>query len=169
MTIEYIVGDCLKQSHHSDCKIIPHCCNDIGVMGAGVAAAISNKYPNAKKHYVDFYNRCKQNNKPFIGKLQIVHVEPTVFIANMIGQRGVAVNKENGIYVGNDGIPPIRYDKLFRSMDLMFKYLNESTHTWEIHCPKFGSELSGGSWDIIEKHIEETWATKYLVKVCTLK
>ena len=36
-------------------KIIIQLCNNIGVMGAGVALCIANKYPVVKKNYINLY------------------------------------------------------------------------------------------------------------------
>jgi O-acetyl-ADP-ribose deacetylase (regulator of RNase III) len=169
MPIEYIVGDVLKQPCNGDIKVIPHCCNDIGVMGAGVAAAISKKYPRVRTHYQEYYKRCIDSGKDFLGKLQLIKVEDKVWVANMMGQHKTATHKVDGVWVGSDGEPPIRYQKLFKAMDNLMIFMDKlDSPNCEIHACKFGSDLAGGSWDIIEEYINKTWATKYLVKVCVL-
>jgi len=82
-----------------------------------------------------------------LGATQFVKLpDKKTVIANMIGQHGCGFR---------DGRPPIRYGALadcmqsVRNVALMAKA--------EIHCPKFGSDLSGGDWKTVEQLILEFW------------
>jgi len=165
--LNYIVCDVRTQPTNKT-KIIPHCCNDIPAMGAGVAKALSTKWPNVKKQYMF--------QKGSLGTVQMIPVEfdeddePTTYVANMIGQHGVMKRRnEKGIAVGDDGLPPIRYKKLFDCMEKVIKYFR-MLHINDpiIHCPKFGADLAGGNWKFIETMIKELWLPKCDVLVCVL-
>lgn len=58
--------------------------------------------------------------------------------------------------------PPIRYGAMAKAMYNLAEYIRkahaspEQGHA-EIHCPKFGSDLAGGKWEIIESLILELW------------
>jgi len=127
-------------------NFIVHCCNDIGVMGAGVAKALYTKWPAVKTKYLELFE--KESLK--LGDIQLVNVEPKLIIANMIGQHGI---KEN-----NKDRPPIRYGSIALAMNKITRlchYLaNDDCH---IHAPKFGSDLAGGKWEIIEALIHDLW------------
>ena len=45
--IFYVKGDVcdLQRNDDNEIAVIPHCCNTLGVMGAGVALALRNKWP----------------------------------------------------------------------------------------------------------------------------
>ena len=83
--LKHIKGDVRKPIGDGN-KIIIHCCNDIGVMGAGVAAAIAQKWPNVKSEYKKWH-RGKQGFK--LGNVQFVKVEDDLVVCNMIGQRDI--------------------------------------------------------------------------------
>ena len=52
--IEYIKGDI----RDTDCKVIAHGVNCQGVMGSGVAKALYEKWPEVKKSYLKYCNKC---------------------------------------------------------------------------------------------------------------
>lgn len=124
-------------STNSD-RVIIHCCNDIGLWGAGFVVALSAKWPRVKEEYI------KWSKQPTfkLGEVQFVKVEKDVTIGNMIGQKGVA-NQGN--------IRPIRYDAIDQCLKKVRDYCIKNTCT--VHCPKFGAELAGGEWSKIEQLI----------------
>ena len=64
--IEYISGSVLDQLCQAHYKLIPHCCNDIGLMGSGVAKVISDKFPEVKTQYLKIIKNRLMINKCFI-------------------------------------------------------------------------------------------------------
>jgi len=136
--LKYIKGDVTNPVGNAN-KIIIHCCNDLFVMGAGVALAIIQKWPNVLKKYKEW--GAKDN--PQLGDVLFVEVEKNITVGNMIGQRGTGFS--NGV--------PIRYnaiDKCLKTVLEMAKKNNAS-----IHCPKFGAGLAGGDWNKIEEMIKK--------------
>ena len=47
MTIEYVVGDLIESGE----PVIAHGCNTVGVMGAGIARAVKDKWPEVYDQY----------------------------------------------------------------------------------------------------------------------
>lgn len=134
-------------------KLIPHVCNDLGVMGAGVAFAIRKKWPKAYSLYREWYDNTFyeiREKKVFfeLGQVQAVKVVGGIAIINMIAQCGIN-NKFNSNRV------PIRYGALTSCMRKVCSIAKR--HEATLHCPKFGSALAGGSWEVIESLIFELW------------
>jgi len=123
-------------------KIICHCCNDINIMGAGVALAIRKKWPVVYSEYKD--------KKLLLGEVQYVKVEKDIVVANMIGQEGIGFK---------NGIPPIRYE----AMDECLSKVSEvaKKHNATVCIPYLmGSALAGGEWNKVEALIIKNLCTK---------
>ena len=139
--ILYVKGD-VRSPLGNGRRLIIHCCNDIGKMGAGVALAIMKKWPVVKESYSRWYEKDIKSFK--LGNIQAVRVEENIAVVNMIGQHGIYTK-------GN--APPIRYKAieqcLMKVADLAEKY------GASVHCPKFGAGLARGKWEIIEGLLQE--------------
>lgn len=157
MKIKYITGD-ITNPINSNLKIIPHVCNNVGVMGAGVALALSKKWPEVHQYYREWYcntDLCSAFIGEFaLGKTQFVSVSKNILVANMIAQT---------IRWGPNNEPPIRYLALQECMDkvkkTIFYYQNIGSDWIEIHAPRFGAGLAGGDWNKIEGMIKKTWCS----------
>ena len=116
---------------------ICHQVNTSGVMGAGIALQIKNKWPNVYKRYKEF---CKIDGINVLGEVQIIRVGAGLFIVNIFGQR-----------LGVDS-RPTRYDAVVDAFEL----LQESTKDCEnLYVPKnMGCALGGGVWPIYSSIIE---------------
>lgn len=157
--LNYVVADVREYDDTVDGEtiIIPHCCNDIDAMGAGVARALYEKWPNVKR----FYHSLKQNQK--LGQIIPVKVEinPNKYVVNMIGQHGVGLDK--------NGNPPVRYLALGVAMQRTVKWFDEIDILQPvIYCPKFGASLAKGRWEFIEELINEIWLPHCPVTVCVM-
>ena len=156
--LEYIEGDITKPQKLKDqAVIIPHVCNNRGGYGKGVALAIAKRWPQAKKDYIEYYYRT------FDGKIDTTKVYPEmlgtwtcteiknelIYIFNMVAQDG---------YRSKDNPKPLKYIPLGKCMKEVGKLALH--YDAEIHCPKFGSELAGGDWNIIEDMIGHFWIDK---------
>jgi O-acetyl-ADP-ribose deacetylase (regulator of RNase III) len=141
MKIIYKQGDLLKCEE----EILVHGCNCKGVMGAGVAKAIREKYPIVFKRYKSFCNSSFTRGytpKDLLGIVQPVKCPDGKVVANAFTQENYG--RESGvIYVS---YPAVRK---------VFQYLNSQKHHGQIALPKIGSQLAGGDWATIEKIIEE--------------
>ena len=98
MQIQYIAGDATAPIGDGN-KIIAHVCNDIGAWGAGFVLAISKRWPQPKAEYL----KEKSLRSLTLGTVSAIQVEPRIWVANMIAQRGIRTQ---------DGEPPIRYAAL---------------------------------------------------------
>lgn len=132
--ITYTQGDttCPQGSGN---KIICHVCNDIGAWGAGFVLAISARWSGPKDEYRGWY-AAKDGFR--LGAVQFVQVEPYIWVANMIGQRGIKT--------GSKG-PPIRYD----AVDECLATVGDEAVKIQasIHMPRIGCGLAGGKWEEI--------------------
>jgi len=138
--ITYFSGDALNPLEVKGRKIIVHVCNDLGVMGAGIALAIRKKWPSAYDDYVKWFK--KDDFK--LGNVQFVKVDKETVVANMIGQKSLGYT---------NGVPPIRYDAVgscLKKVAVVAKKYEAS-----VVGPKIGAGLAGGKWEEIEKLIIE--------------
>jgi O-acetyl-ADP-ribose deacetylase (regulator of RNase III) len=136
--ITYLAGDA-TEPQGSGLKIIAHICNDVGAWGNGFVLAVSRRWPEPKKRYLDWYQQ-RETSGFRLGAVQFVQVEPDILVANMIGQRGIRRTAA--------AKPPIRYDALEGCLEQVAeKALALSA---SIHMPRIGCGLAGGSWDMVE-------------------
>jgi hypothetical protein len=140
MSLHYLIGSAMEPI--CEPAIIPHICNDIGVWGSGFVLAVSavNKLP--ERSYLD-WKRAMVNNLP-LGICQTVPITDTMWVVNMIAQRGIQTI---------DGIPPLRLEALAECL----KKVNDlaKLHGATVHAPRIGAVRSGGKWSDIEKVIKE--------------
>lgn len=69
----------------------------------------------------------------------MVRVKPDVWVANMVGQRGIRTGS---------GGPPIRYDAVERCLTALADHVVELGAS--VHMPRIGCGLAGGTWSRIE-------------------
>ncbi len=146
--ITYIEGDATHPIGEGK-KIIAHICNDVGGWGAGFVLAISKRWKQPEQKYQlwhkdEFYS-WGGIEVPFeLGQVQIVMVEPEIYVANMLAQHDISIK---------DGIAPIRYEALEQC-------LNQLAHDGQnmeasIHMPRIGCGLAGGKWEQVESIIRK--------------
>jgi O-acetyl-ADP-ribose deacetylase (regulator of RNase III) len=140
-TITYRKGDATAPQGDGP-KIIAHCCNDIGAWGKGFVMALSAKWSEAEDEYRGWY----EADVDFaLGEIQLVQVEPHLWVANMIGQHGIRRSKSG---------PPIRYDAIRECLSKLAVEAKKLSAS--VHMPRIGCGLAGGKWDQIEPVIVET-------------
>ena len=141
--INYITGDATQPDAEGK-KIIVHVCNDIGGWGKGFVLALSKRWKQPEAEYRRWHNG--DDDRPFeLGQVQFVPVESDLWVANLIGQRGI---RRSG------GKPPVRYDAIKAGLDRVSTFAEE--HQASVHMPRIGCGLAGGSWDEIEPLIIDT-------------
>jgi DNA-binding CsgD family transcriptional regulator len=85
--LTYVIGDA-TDPHTDGPKIIAHVCNDAGMWGAGFVVALSRRWTKPEALYRFWYQH--RGEHPFdLGRIQLVTIEPGLWVANMIAQRGV--------------------------------------------------------------------------------
>lgn len=149
--IEVVNGDLLQ----SNLPLIAHQTNCLGVMGAGIAKAIKNKWNSVYTQYVDI---CKnfEYSKDLLGKCQIC---------------------VTGEYSFTESVAPYEnrhtdYDALKKAL-LNLKAFCEDEEITEVGIPyKLGCGLAGGDWDgVVYPMLQELFAndstiTLYIYKLC---
>jgi O-acetyl-ADP-ribose deacetylase (regulator of RNase III) len=167
--LKYIEGDATKPElqNLNNKPLIIHCCNNIGAWGAGFVLALSRKDKNPEQAYKDW---AKIDTRYTVdefeystGKFELGEVgfalfadindensHPQTHVANMIGQHGVGRDKE--------GNPPVRYESIRKCLKKVRKYCLKNG--FEVHAPRFGSDLAGGDWDVIEGLIKDELTSK---------
>ena len=161
--IKIVNGDLLQ----SNLPLIAHQTNCLGVMGAGIAKSIKDKWSIVYTQYVD---KCRYYNysKDLLGKCQVcvTEDEPIKFVANLFGE-----------YSFTESVAPFEnrhtdYDALKKSL-LHLKAICENTEITKIGIPyKLGCGLAGGDWDgVVYPMLQELFAndltiTLYIYKLC---
>ncbi len=148
MPIIHTVGDVLSGPE----KIVAHGCNCRGAYGAGVAGAISRKYPAARKVYMDHF----KGGHLCLGNIQIVKCaeflsDPpnTKYIVNMFTQQ----------FYGGDGQRYVSYPAITSCFNKLRQWVEGLASTYQtcIAIPYIGAGLAGGDWNIIFEKIEHVW------------
>ena len=146
MEIQYTKGDATAPIGEGN-KIIVHVCNDVGGWGRGFVLAISKRWEAPEKEY----RAWSASGKSFsLGEVQFVQVEPSIWVANMIGQRDVKKDK--------NGEPPVRYPAIKEGLTKVGVYAKQIQAT--VHMPRIGCGLAGGTWDQIEPLINDALTSK---------
>lgn len=138
--IIYVRGDATVPSVKG-AKIIAHVCNDIGGWGKGFVLALSRRWPEPEAAY-RAWHRDRASNDFGLGAVQLVQVEPYVWVANMIGQRGIRT--------GSKGVP-VRYEAIDAALARLADRATELGAS--VHMPRIGCGLAGGKWARVEPFI----------------
>lgn len=140
--IIYKVGDATKPQAEGN-KLIVHCCNDVGAWGRGFVLAISKRWSQPEKAYKDWHKN-KISNDFALGSVQFIQAEADIWIANLIGQRGIA-SRSNPF--------PIRYIAIEQGLNKVADFA--INNNCSIHMPRIGAGLAGGKWEQISPIIEQ--------------
>lgn len=141
--ITYLPGDA-TQPQAKGMAIIAHVCNDLGGWGKGFVLAISKRWNGPETQYRDWH-RHRSANDFGLGAVQFVHAATDVWVANMVGQRGIQADSHG---------PPVRYqaiEQCLRSVSTQAIELGAS-----VHMPRIGCGLAGGKWDRVEPLLMRT-------------
>lgn len=142
MKVLYKKGDVTEAEE----KMILHGCNAQGVMGAGVAKTIREKFPEVFNVYATICSRYAEDDDEasLMGDVIFV-IDPSKnrTIANGITQFGMGAGRQ------------IDYDAIYEVMCLVNSYC-ERKSIEAVAMPRIGAGLGGGNWRIIETIIEET-------------
>jgi O-acetyl-ADP-ribose deacetylase (regulator of RNase III) len=90
MEIRYVKGDATNPIGQGN-KVIVHVCNDVGGWGKGFVMAISKRWKQPENSYREWW---KSSRNFELGEVQFVQVEPTIWIANLIGQHDIKRGKD---------------------------------------------------------------------------
>ena len=141
-TIIYLKGDA-TQPQAAGNRIIAHICNDQGGWGKGFVGALSKRWDGPEAAYRSWY-KDRSKNDFGLGAVQLVSVEPNLWVANMVAQHGYQATAQG---------PPIRYDAV---RECLMKLAAEAKSLEaSVHMPRIGCGLAGGKWEEIEPIITD--------------
>ena len=137
MEIIYKTGNVLD----AQTDIIAHQVNCQGVMGAGLAKQVRNKYPQA---YREYQEECMfEHTINLLGKCQLIKVDDSKWIANLFGQDDYGRDKRY-----------TNYEAIYTALsDLAVQMLDNGMESVAIPY-KMSCGLAGGDWNIILAMIE---------------
>ncbi|MFC8506510.1 macro domain-containing protein [Streptomyces sp. NPDC057411] len=141
--IEYVRGDATAP-RGKGVKIVAHVCNDLGGWGKGFVLAVSARWPEPEAAYRRWH-RGRAGNDLGLGAAQFVRVEPYVWVANLVGQRGMRTGRSSGV--------PVRYEAIDAALGLLAERAVELGAS--VHMPRIGCGLAGGTWSRVEPLIVE--------------
>ncbi|WP_436529397.1 macro domain-containing protein [Actinoplanes sp. HUAS TT8] len=155
--ITYVVGDATDPPGPGP-RIIAHVGNDIGAWGRGIVQAITRRWPGPEREF----RRWHETSAPAagggfrLGAVQLVAVEPTLWVANMVGQHGIMTRRGLRTSTGYEpgAGPPVRYDAIRECLTTLVAHARERDA--EVHMPRIGCGLAGGEWALVEPLILET-------------
>lgn len=104
----------------------------------GNVLAISRRWPEPEKSY-RAWHRERASNDFGLGAVRFVQVEPYVWVANMVGQRGIRT--------GSKGVP-VRYEAIDAALERLAEKAADLGAS--VHMPRIGCGLAGGKWSRVE-------------------
>lgn len=139
--IKIVQGDILQ----SDKDITGHQVNCLGIMGAGLAKQIKDKYPDTFIEYKKICDNNKENKTELMGRVYMAHNSDGKIIANIFSQLDVGRNERK-----------TDYKKLKVGLKKVCKYAKENNHSVALPY-KIGCGLAGGNWNIVYKIIDSVF------------
>ncbi|MFJ2777415.1 macro domain-containing protein [Kitasatospora sp. NPDC087315] len=137
-TIRYVRGDATAPQAKG-VKVIAHVCNDLGGWGKGFVLALSRRWPEPEAAF-RHWHRERAGNDFGLGAVQLVRVEPYVWVANMVGQRGIRTARSTGV--------PVRYEAIDTALTALAGQALALGAS--VHIPRIGCGLAGGRWERVE-------------------
>lgn len=143
-----VIGDILTPADAGNPVVVCHQVNCMGVMGAGLAKQIKNRFPNAFRIYksqCNAWSHCPSGN---LGYAQFYNAseEAGYFIANIFGQITYGTGRRQ-----------TDYDAIREGLRRVANAFPKST----VRIPyKMGCGLGGGDWDIVLDIIQDTLVSK---------
>ena len=143
----YLQGDLI----HVNQGIIVHGCNSLGVMGAGVAKVIKDKYPECYKTYSDSIKLSGLS----LGDVAWYKHNSNLLIANAITQEFTGTHQRQ-----------VNYEAIAKCFEKVYALAIKENR--EVFFPKIGAGLGGGNWKIISTIIENVDGADQVYKYCVV-
>ena len=137
--------------------LIVHQCNCRGVMGAGLAKQIKEKWPIVYNSYKKFIKEENGNVSNLLGEVQFIGVTKEIWVANLFGQDNFG-RKKDVVYTSYSA-----HSKAWKMIQLA---RNTSNVLENVYAPFYiGSGLANGDWKrihkIAEKYVPDITWIKY--------
>jgi len=129
--------------------LICHGVNCQGVMGAGLALQIRNKWPQVYESYRKYISDAKSktpNSDSFLGDCITAEISDQLLVVNCFTQ----------VYYGNHKPYYSLQHFDYLAFDTILNFLFELSDTWSLPLcfPEIGCGLAGGNWKIVSQMIE---------------
>lgn len=136
-------GNAIKMLLDGEANCFFHVVNQVGAMGAGVAAQVKKFFPRT---YSDYYHNCKDKKYDLLGEALITE-ENGITIFNLFAMK--EMNK----------IGPLSYDGFYKSFyDSVFclnRLRDYVSYDLKVVIPyRIGCDLAGGKWPIVDAMIK---------------
>ncbi|AUR92319.1 hypothetical protein NVP1170O_206 [Vibrio phage 1.170.O._10N.261.52.C3] len=155
MTIKHIKANAVTYTLEDDSRILIHVCNDVKIMGSGIAREIRNRVPSAYTNYTR--SACRLGNVTYSDDYKI---------ANMVSQ-----HEYNG-YKGNyrRGHRFLNYAALNECLNEIssYFYLQDSGITEVVLPFKMGADRAGGDWEIVMELVEWQLGGVFDITICEI-
>lgn len=120
--------------------LIAHQCNCKGVMGAGLAKGIKDKYPSVYRYYRETY----LTDGLRLGEVQILRVSNDLYVANLMAQDEYGKDKQ---YTD--------YGALSQCLTYLHQFA-EGNKEVNIYLPYgIGCGLAGGDWSVVKGLVDK--------------
>ncbi|MFJ4793448.1 macro domain-containing protein [Kitasatospora purpeofusca] len=137
-TVDYVRGDATAPLGKG-AKVIAHVCNDLGGWGKGFVLAVSRRWAEPEAAYRRWHRERAENDFG-LGAVQLVQVAEYLWVANLIGQRGIRKGRSSG--------PPVRYEAIDTALATLGGHALALGAS--VHMPRIGCGLAGGRWESVE-------------------
>lgn len=136
-------------------KIMGHQVNAQGVMGAGLAKSIKEKYPNV---FEEYKLECQifQRQRTLLGKCQLVDTPDCKIVANLFGQHSYGTTKVQ-----------TEYEHLRTALTQLRDFAERQGHSVALPF-QLGCGHAGGDWSTVRKMIEEVFNNGVYVTIYRL-
>lgn len=153
----YTIGDMLDVTR----GIIAHQVNCQGVMGAGIAKVIADKWPHVKEKYVDLTKKTLIDNVPvkqLLGTAYPIPVNDQLYVANLFGQNRYGRDKRY-----------TNYSALRQALNRLKKWRDSATDIFKDELPIFfpyrmSCSNAGGDWYLVFKMIKNVFPDAIIIK-----
>lgn len=155
--IKYIIKDVTTV----DAGVVVHGVNCRGVMGAGVAKAIRNKWPTVYDQYVECCNKWKQYDPSMLlGTILPIEISNDLIVVNLFSQ----------VDFGSDGKKYANANAILSGLKAITEHIRHEQlngKNRDVYIPKIGCGLGGLSWEtevlpiveyVIDQHKQVTYA-----------
>lgn len=142
--IKHIRGDITRPFPDNKRTIIAHVCNNIGLFGAGVAAALAERWPQSKEVYLRYVQQNSDLGRVWWASIETDTWPHTGWVANMVAM--------NGVY-SRTNPRPLNYTALEACLKQVATYAR--LRNYSVHMPLIGTLRARGNWYTIYDQIEQ--------------
>jgi O-acetyl-ADP-ribose deacetylase (regulator of RNase III) len=161
MPIQFQRGDATDPTS-SGIQVISHVVNTEGGWGAGFVLAVSRRWKAPEREYRKWHQKGQTFNPDGeitnfkLGHIQMVQVEHSVYVCNMLAQKGYGPKGKNQHRSpeDEDSYVPLQYDALEACLTKLADQARLLHAT--LHMPRIGCALAGGRWSLVEPILQRT-------------